>query len=242
MCSFICHNHHRHFVTLSKTRLLLLGRVRFFFIFGVDIAANKIVMVLSKLIRMVPVRNAEHLKCTLFRRGIFQRTQLFTYSAVSMPASSLSINTSYQQKPEPCHMQKRFFADKDSDNRQNFNLNLDKRRQRLTENIAQKRIQVNQHKQHLIQGIRDKKTKVQNKVRQIEEIVERENIFTIPNVLCVGRSILAPYIGYVIVQGDYQMAIGLLALAGITDFVCFSQFNKKILCKISHFINLYLTK
>lgn len=179
-------------------------------------------MVLSKLIRMIPVKNAEHLKSALFRYGILQRKQLFSYS-VMQPAWCLPIKTTYQQKAQPCLMQKRFYTDSESDDRNKFNLNLDKRRQRLTENIAQKRIKVQEHKQHLIQGIRDKKTKVQNKVRQIEEIVERENILTIPNVLCIGRSILAPYIGYVIVQGDYNLAIGLLALAGITDFVCFNK-------------------
>lgn len=53
----------------------------------------------------------------------------------------------------------------------------------------------------------------------MEEIVERENIFTIPNLLCVTRSFLAPYIGYVIVQEQYQLAIGLLIFAGLTDLV-----------------------
>ncbi|XP_031630837.1 probable cardiolipin synthase (CMP-forming) [Contarinia nasturtii] len=68
-------------------------------------------------------------------------------------------------------------------------------------------------------GIREKKSKVKEKVREMEEIVERENIFTIPNLLCVTRSFLAPYIGYVITQEHYQLAIGLLAFAGLTDLL-----------------------
>lgn len=128
-------------------------------------------------------------------------------------------HATYQQITHPCIAQKRLFADHKQDNIKDFNLNLAKRRQLLADNIEQKRIKVKQQKDHLIQGIRDKKTQVQKKVREMEEIVERENIVTIPNILCVARSAFAPYIGYVIVQGDYQLAFGLLVFAGITDLV-----------------------
>jgi len=59
--------------------------------------------------------------------------------------------------------------------------------------------------------------KVQAKVRVMEEIVERENIFTIPNFLCVGRGILAPIVGYEIIEQQYMLSMGLLAFAGLTD-------------------------
>ncbi len=56
-------------------------------------------------------------------------------------------------------------------------------------------------------------------LEKMEEIVERENVFTIPNLLCVGRGVLAPYLGYVIIQQDYALGMGLLVFAGITDVV-----------------------
>lgn len=104
-------------------------------------------------------------------------------------------------------------------NRRNINLKLEKSKQIITDNIELKRQRIRERKEILVQGIRDKKTKVQKTVRDLEEIVERENILTIPNLLCVARSFLAPYIGYVIVQENYQLAIGLLVFAGLTDLV-----------------------
>ncbi|XP_011212637.1 probable cardiolipin synthase (CMP-forming) [Bactrocera dorsalis] len=62
--------------------------------------------------------------------------------------------------------------------------------------------------------------KVQERVRErMEEVIERENVLTIPNMLTVGRAILSPYIGYVIVQQEYRLAMGLLLVAGITDLL-----------------------
>lgn len=63
------------------------------------------------------------------------------------------------------------------------------------------------------------KERVREKMEEMEEIVERENVLTIPNLLCVGRGILAPYLGYVIIQQDYSLGMGLLIFAGITDIV-----------------------
>jgi len=63
------------------------------------------------------------------------------------------------------------------------------------------------------------KEKVREKMEEMEEIVERENVFTIPNLLCVGRGVLAPYLGYVIVQENYLLGMGLLVFAGITDIM-----------------------
>lgn len=84
-----------------------------------------------------------------------------------------------------------------------------------------------ERKNVLVKDIRDKQTLVKERVRgKFEEVVERENIFTIPNYLTVGRAVLSPYIGYVIVQGDMPLAIGLLVAAGVSDFV--STFLKKI--------------
>ena len=83
-----------------------------------------------------------------------------------------------------------------------------------------------ERKNFLVRDIRNKQTLVKEKVREkMEEVIERENIFTIPNYLTVGRAILSPYIGYVIVQGDMPLAIGLLVAAGVSDFVGFYRIN-----------------
>lgn len=110
----------------------------------------------------------------------------------------------------------RFYTNID---RKNINFKFEKSKQILTDNIELKRQRMRERKDVLVKGIQEKKTKVQEKVREMEELVERENILTIPNLLCVARSFLAPYIGYVIIQQDYQLAIGLLIFAGITDLV-----------------------
>ncbi|CAO3659582.1 unnamed protein product [Rhizopus stolonifer] len=47
----------------------------------------------------------------------------------------------------------------------------------------------------------------------------RENIYTIPNILTFGRLLAAPYIGYLILEHDYNQALGLFALAGFTDML-----------------------
>lgn len=132
------------------------------------------------------------------------------YSIFSDKMKNVYFSTQYP------YDQKRFYTNVD---RKNLNYKLEKSKQLLTE----KRIRIRERKDILVQGIRDKKLKVQVKVREMEEIVEREklreNILTIPNFLCVTRSCLAPYIGYIIVQEHYQLAIGLLFLAGLTDVV-----------------------
>lgn len=52
----------------------------------------------------------------------------------------------------------------------------------------------------------------------------RENIYTIPNALTVSRIIACPILGYSIVQGDFVLATGLLAYAGISDWVSVSAY------------------
>lgn len=85
-------------------------------------------------------------------------------------------------------------------------------------------------KDDFVKDMRIRKTivtgKVREKMEEMEEIVERENVFTIPNLLCVGRGLLAPYLGYVIIQQDYALGMGLLVFAGVTDIVS----NSKTCC------------
>jgi len=84
----------------------------------------------------------------------------------------------------------------------------------LQEALVKKRKQLQDKKLQIQENIRDTRTKVRERV---EEVIERENIFTIPNGLCIGRIIMSPYLGYVIVQGDYSLAMGLMVAAGLTD-------------------------
>lgn len=41
--------------------------------------------------------------------------------------------------------------------------------------------------------------------RKVEEIIERENIWTIPNFLCMGRIVTSPFLSYLILSQDYQV-------------------------------------
>jgi len=50
--------------------------------------------------------------------------------------------------------------------------------------------------------------------------MERENILTIPNLLCLSRIAMSPYIAYLIVQtGNYPWALAAFGYAGITDLL-----------------------
>ncbi|XP_030052170.1 cardiolipin synthase (CMP-forming) [Microcaecilia unicolor] len=46
-----------------------------------------------------------------------------------------------------------------------------------------------------------------------------ENPWTIPNLLCMARIGLSPILGYLIVEEDFAVALGVFALAGLTDLL-----------------------
>lgn len=48
---------------------------------------------------------------------------------------------------------------------------------------------------------------------------DHENIWTIPNMLCMMRIFLTPYIAHLIVHEDFNLAFFALVLAGLTDFL-----------------------
>lgn len=131
-----------------------------------------------------------------------------------------------------------------SDNKKHF-INFEKKTDVLKDVLEQRKVQlkdteykIRQKGEELIrdirhqkeitgQKIRDKKNNIvkdiletKEKVKShIEEVVERENIYTIPNILCVARIAMSPYLGYVILQGNYDFAMGLLVFAGVTDLL-----------------------
>lgn len=49
--------------------------------------------------------------------------------------------------------------------------------------------------------------------------IDYENIWTVPNMLCMTRIILTPYIAYLILQEEFNMAFVALVVAGVTDFL-----------------------
>ncbi|KZC06353.1 putative cardiolipin synthase [Dufourea novaeangliae] len=53
--------------------------------------------------------------------------------------------------------------------------------------------------------------------RKVEEIIEKENIWTLPNLLCMGRIVTSPYLSYLILSQDYEVALWLLIIAGFSD-------------------------
>ncbi|XP_066561853.1 cardiolipin synthase (CMP-forming) [Amia ocellicauda] len=46
-----------------------------------------------------------------------------------------------------------------------------------------------------------------------------ENPWTIPNLLCIARIGLSPVLGYLIVEEDFHLSLGLFVLAGVTDLL-----------------------
>jgi len=44
-------------------------------------------------------------------------------------------------------------------------------------------------------------------------------VLTIPNLLCISRIVVSPFLGYLILQSDFLMALGVFVFAGISDLV-----------------------
>jgi len=63
-----------------------------------------------------------------------------------------------------------------------------------------------------------KESKQQMKKR-VDAIIERENIWTVPNMLCVMRIAMTPHIGFLIMNSEFDTAIYLMIVAGVTDLV-----------------------
>lgn len=78
-------------------------------------------------------------------------------------------------------------------------INTDDAYNKRQELKSQRRARRNEIKARLIQDFKQTKQKV-------EEIIERENIWTIPNFLCVGRILITPCLSYLIVSQDYHVS------------------------------------
>ncbi|KAJ1983321.1 hypothetical protein H4R34_001344 [Dimargaris verticillata] len=54
-------------------------------------------------------------------------------------------------------------------------------------------------------------------MNKLQKLPIRENIYTIPNVLTIARLAASPYIGYLIVQHQYEWALVSCVVVGLTD-------------------------
>ena len=48
---------------------------------------------------------------------------------------------------------------------------------------------------------------------------QHENPWTVPNLLCVCRIVLSPYLGYLIIHQHFYLSLALFTMAGATDMV-----------------------
>ena len=70
------------------------------------------------------------------------------------------------------------------------------------------------------------------KSQPFENKTEKENIYTIPNVLTLSRIFACPVLGWSVLEGNYHLASGLLVYAGLTDIVS-RIFLRNIFLKVS---------
>ncbi|KAB7495459.1 putative cardiolipin synthase (CMP-forming), partial [Armadillidium nasatum] len=68
----------------------------------------------------------------------------------------------------------------------------------------------------IIDNLEEKRAIVKEKV---DDIIERENIWTIPNLLCVGRIVVSPFLCYSVLSSHYTLAFGMFIVAGFTDLI-----------------------
>ena len=69
--------------------------------------------------------------------------------------------------------------------------------------------------------IDETRKKVQQAKQVVKERLEgiKENVWTIPNALCITRIALTPLLSYFVVSSQFGIALSIFAIAGITDLV-----------------------
>lgn len=91
-----------------------------------------------------------------------------------------------------------------------------KQQQLLQGMLHKKKEQFKESGQILLKDIKEARDKVKEKM---EEVVERENVLTIPNLLCISRIVISPFLGYLILQSNFLMALGVFVFASISDLL-----------------------
>ena len=52
------------------------------------------------------------------------------------------------------------------------------------------------------------------------DLNEQDRILTVPNLLCVGRIAVSPYLATSIINGDLKTSLAIFGFASFTDLVC----------------------
>ncbi|XP_050524799.1 probable cardiolipin synthase (CMP-forming) [Daktulosphaira vitifoliae] len=79
-----------------------------------------------------------------------------------------------------------------------------------------------QDKKIILQKIQNKSKFILNDIKMTKIKVHqtiKENIWTIPNMLCMTRITLSPFLGYLIVNEYFEYALSFVAIASLTDWV-----------------------
>lgn len=87
---------------------------------------------------------------------------------------------------------------------------------RNKEKLRDTEMRLKEKGQFILKDIKNTKEKVKGTV---EEIIEKENIYTIPNLLCITRILVTPYIGFLIVSSKFDYALIVLGVAALTDLL-----------------------
>ncbi|XP_059475333.1 probable cardiolipin synthase (CMP-forming) [Neocloeon triangulifer] len=124
--------------------------------------------------------------------------------------------------PEPLARQRRLYSSNESD-KKGLHMGRVHKDNLIKDVIQMKKDQFLEREkrlratgQNILNDIRETKDKMRERM---EVVIERENIWTIPNILCVSRIVASPYLGYLIIQGDFPFALGIFTVAGITDML-----------------------
>ncbi|KAJ4448185.1 hypothetical protein ANN_10198 [Periplaneta americana] len=96
-----------------------------------------------------------------------------------------------------------------------------KQRELLHDMLQEKKERFKESGQILLKDIKETRDKVKEKM---EEVIERENVLTIPNLLCISRIVISPFLGYLILQSNFHMALGVFVFAGISDLRTLSRY------------------
>lgn len=87
---------------------------------------------------------------------------------------------------------------------------------RNKEKLKDTELRLKEKGQFILRDIKNTKEKVKGTV---EEIIEKENIYTIPNLLCITRILLTPYLGFLIISYKFDSALVVLGVAALTDLL-----------------------
>lgn len=145
-------------------------------------------------------------------KNLYQSTDLFrNYGALTYNYTPVVLGSNVKSLPYSSDVKK-----------SNIQIHKTIKRSEILQDVLEKNKSILKEKRDVfVEDMRKTKTKVKEKM---EEVIERENVLTIPNLLCVGRAFLAPYLGYVIIQQDFNLAMALLVAAGVSDLVT-SNYN-----------------